>query len=256
MVLECTYDQPSNRKRNPAPQYVEAIETRLRRAQALLKKAMPDVNLDDPKWDEYVSEVPDSAPKRAPLSERIKEEDASLSSTEKGQTTDHELESMVKTTGSLDLDESGFWDYHGISSGLVFIRRMREQFGDLMGQAEASGSPFVGNASLFSDSPRSTMDSPNDSASPNTHDLPPKSCALDLCSGTLQEACSILRFVHQPTFYRSLDRIYELPLDQWGSEENRFLPLLYTVLAVGSIFSKDVRGKLMSDGYWNATDKG
>ena len=218
---------------------------------------MPEINLDDAKLDEIVSEPLDITPKRASLSGRIKEEEGpNVPSAENGQITDHELESMVKTTGSLDLDESGYWDYHGTSSGLVFIRRMREQFGDLMGQAEVSGSPFVGNASLFSDSPRSFTESPSEVAAPNTHDLPSKSCALDLCYGTLQEACSILRFVHQPTFYKNLDRIYDLPVDQWGSEENRFLPLLYTVLAVGSIFSQDSRGKLMSDGYGNATDKG
>ena len=256
MLPECTYDQPSNRRRNPAPQYIEAIETRLRRAQALLKQVMPEINLDDPKLDEHLAKLPDVAPMRGPLSGQIKEEDGDLSSTEKGQATDHELESMVKTTGSLDLDESGFWDYHGVSSGLVFIRRMREQFGDLMGPAEANGSPFIGNAVLFSDSPRSNLDSPSEIVSPNTHDLPSKSCALDLCRGTLQEACSILRFVHQPTFYKGLDRIYQLPSDQWGSEEIRFLPLLYSVLAVGSIFSQDSRGKLMSDGYGDATDKG
>ena len=218
---------------------------------------MPEVNLDDAKLDELVSEPLNITPKSASLNGRIKEEEhVDAPSTENGQTTDTELESMVKNTGSLDLDESGYWDYHGTSSGLVFIRRMREQFGDLMGQAETTGSPFIGNASLFSDSPRSNIESPSDLGPPNTHDLPPKSCALDLCYGTLQEACSIMRFVHQPTFYKNLDRIYELPIDQWGSEENRFLPLLYTVLAVGSIFSQDSHGKLMSDGYGDATDKG
>ena len=256
-VVECTYDQPSNRRRNPPPQYIEALETRLRRAQALLRKHMPEVNLDDPKLDDMVSEPLDITPKHAPSNARIKEEQkADAPSAENGQMTDHELESMVKTTGSLDLDESGYWDYHGTSSGLVFIRRMREQFGDLMGQAEATASPFIGNSVLFSDSPRSNIESPTTLAPPNTQDLPSKLCALDLCYGTLHEACSILRFVHQPTFYKNLDRIYDLPVDQWGSEENRFLPLLYTVLAVGSLFSHDGRGKLMSDGYGNATDRG
>jgi hypothetical protein len=45
---ECTYDKPSNRRRNPAPQYIEALENRLHLAETLLRKFIPDVDLADP----------------------------------------------------------------------------------------------------------------------------------------------------------------------------------------------------------------
>ncbi|KAG0639487.1 hypothetical protein HOY80DRAFT_886223 [Tuber brumale] len=48
---ECTYDQPSNRRRNPAPQYIEALETRLHRMEALLKVLLPDVDVNHPDFD-------------------------------------------------------------------------------------------------------------------------------------------------------------------------------------------------------------
>src|SRR3954471_17345081 len=48
---DCTYDQPSNRRRNPAPQYIEALETRLQRAESLLRTFLPNVDLNDPSID-------------------------------------------------------------------------------------------------------------------------------------------------------------------------------------------------------------
>jgi hypothetical protein len=48
---ECTYDQPSNRRRNPAPQYIEALEKRLQKAEAILRSVLPGLDLDDPKYD-------------------------------------------------------------------------------------------------------------------------------------------------------------------------------------------------------------
>ena len=174
---------------------------------------------------------------------------------------DSMLESMVKNTGSLDLDDRGFWDFHGHSSGLVFIRRMREQFGDMMGETEGQGTPFVNPrssvpVSFVFDSPSSAGDSPLESNMPNTHGLPPKKCARLLAEATLTEACAIFRFIHQPTFWALFERIYEIPPDQYGNEENRFLPLLYMALAVGCLFAKHEQSKLRYEGYENAIDQG
>src|SRR6201999_3412992 len=55
---------------------------------------------------------------------------------------DDHLESMVRSTGQLDLDEQGNIEYHGHSSGLTFVRRMRESLGDVMGP-EGKGTPFI-----------------------------------------------------------------------------------------------------------------
>ena len=172
---------------------------------------------------------------------------------------DSMLESMVQKTGSLDLDDQGHWDFHGHSSGLVFLRRMREQFGDLMGGTEGTDLPFQSDTRPMPqglDSPRSNADSPDDSNLPNIQDLPHKECGRQLCENALDDACALMRFVHQPTFYKSFDRIYDTPPEAFGNEENKFLPLLYLVMALGCLFATGERSKLGIKGYEGALDQG
>src|SRR4051794_13309004 len=115
---DCTYDQPSNRRRNPAPQYIEALETRLQRAETLLRTLLPNVDLNDPNIDAVIQQRRQAGNAKA-LDQETKTDES----------TDAQLRSMVESTGQLDLDESGHWDFHGGSSGTVFVRRMREHFG-------------------------------------------------------------------------------------------------------------------------------
>lgn len=260
---DCTFDQPSNRRRNPAPQYIEALENRLQRAEALLRTVLPDVDLNDPNFDAGVPQrmhAPGHSSEQQPSSAQ------SRSGASHGRPTpgvdaenDSMLESMVQKTGSLDLDDQGHWDFHGHSSGLVFLRRMREQFGDLMGGTEGTGLPFQKNTRPMPpglDSPKSNAGSPNDFNSPNTHDLPPKECGKELCANALDDACALMRFIHQPTFYQLFDRIYDNPPETFGNEENKFLPLLYLVMALGCLFAKGERSRLEIKGYEGAIDQG
>ena len=50
-------------------------------------------------------------------------------------------------------------------------------------------------------------------------------------------ACALLRLVHHPTFYEMLEKIYDIPSECYSDDENRFLPLLYAVLALGYVFA-------------------
>ncbi|TVY82136.1 Activator of stress genes 1-like protein [Lachnellula suecica] len=232
---DCTYDQPSNRRRNPAPQYIEALETRLQRAETLLRSLLPNIDLNDPNIEAAVQQRQAGSAKEFLLggpggrtSDMAAEEDAQLSS-------------MIESTGQLDLDDSGHWDFHGGSSGTVFVKRMREQFGGLLPQA--SSGPFLPKLprpypAALMDSPRSSSNSPADGNLPNTADLPSKETAKILCDHALNTACSLLRFVHQPTFYVMFERIYETPVESFGNEEHQYLPLLYVVLALGCMFDR------------------
>lgn len=49
-----------------------------------------------------------------------------------------------------------------------------------------------------------------------------------------------MRFVHEPSFWESFNRIYDTPSEQFSNEENSFLPLLYIVMAVGCLFSDEL----------------
>lgn len=175
-----------------------------------------------------------------------------------GRGTDALLESMVKNTGSLDLDDEGHWDFHGHSSGIVFLRRMGEQFGDLMSQSDGAGTEFLSTRrhSLSFESPRSIEDAPPDSISPNVGDLPDINSARKLCGNALSDACALVRFVHQPSFYRMLNRVYLVSPENFGNEENRFLALLYATLALGCLFAKQEESQLQINGYEGAIDQG
>lgn len=238
------------------------MENRLQRAEALLRTVLPDVDLDDPSLDvgkpqrtnvmrqEGQPAQPSQLRPWVPL-----RKDQQTSDGEK----DSMLESMVANTGSLDLDDDGNWDFHGHSSGRIFLRRMREQFGDLMGKPDAT--PFlkprnISPRSQLMDSPRTSSDTPMDPNLPKTHELPPKHCAQLLCENALDDAGAILRVVHQPTFYDMFHRVYDISYENFGDSEHRFLPLLYGVIALGALFAKADQSQLQTYGYENATDQG
>ena len=173
---------------------------------------------------------------------------------------DSVLESMVTNTGSLDLDDEGNWDFHGHSSGRVFLRKMREQFGDLMGQTTDGQHAMplfrYKSTSQSIESPKSSANHARDSNLPNTRDLCAKSCAILLTSNALDDACAILRLVHRPTFDAMLHRIYETPPEQFGDEERSFLPQLYAVIALGTLFARAEQSELQKYGYDNAFEQG
>lgn len=262
---ECTYDQPSNRRRNPAPQYVEALEHRLHKAEALLRVVMPDLNLDDPQFDVHATEQMLAAIKKEKPPPPMSTASASAPKTstapeptpdaaDAGAGDESLLESMVENSGCLDLDDQGHWDYHGHTSGIIFLRRLRKQLG-------ASDMPVPSSLrsralSGMLESPKSTSESPSDSSLPPTHDLPSRDVAQRLCHHALYEGCALMRFVHEPSFFTMLGRIYDTPPEQFGNEENSFLPLLYIAMSVGCLFSDDGAGTLDIAGYEGAIGQG
>ena len=168
---------------------------------------------------------------------------------------DDQLESMVRSTGQLDLDEQGNLEYHGHSSGLTFMRRMRESLGDVMGP-EGKGTPFVKSRPMSQvfDSPRSHGDSPWDSQLLGS-DLPPREVAREMCDVAINDAAALLRFIHYPTFQKQLENLYDLSPEHYTNEENMFLPLLYSTLAVATLFQKH-DGSGLDTGYETAISEG
>ncbi|KAF7190086.1 hypothetical protein HII31_08417 [Pseudocercospora fuligena] len=257
---DCTYDQPSNRRRNPAPQYVENLEHRVHRAETLLHILIPNLDLNDPGIDAAVAQgwipgapgkgnpaaaAPESRPSRPPPAPTADKR------------SDTNLESMVRAVAQLDMDETGHWDYHGHSSGLSFVRRMREQLGDLMGP-DTMATPFVKTRpmSQLLDSPRSAAESPLGEMSPVSTDLPPRDMARQLCMYAVNDAAALLRMVHQPSFWESFESIYSKSPDHYNNEDQKFLPLFYSAVALGSLFGKDDESSIDRDGYESAIQQG
>ncbi|KGO42093.1 Transcription factor, fungi [Penicillium expansum] len=253
---ECSYDQPSNRRRNPAPQYVEALENRLQKAEALLRIVLPNVDLDDPQLDVHATEQKFAAAQKSrQATEDVKP--SVVQETAQEGADEGLLETMVDNSGCLDRDDQGHWDYHGHTSGVLFVRRLRKQ----LGAADISGPMSRSRPSITAhmlDSPKSMSESPQDTTLPPTHDLPPREVARRLCHNAIDHACSLMKFVHIPSFFASLDRIYDTPPEQFTNQENAFLPLLYIVIAVGCLFSDDESGQGTLDvsGYEGAIGQG
>jgi hypothetical protein len=146
---------------------------------------------------------------------------------------------MIRAVAQIDLDETGHWDYHGHSSGLSFVRRMREQLGDIMGP-DVQATPFVKNPHLYHilDSPKSGMESPLPDGIHSQSALPPKQLARRICGYAVNDAASLLKTVHQPSFWASFERIFIVPQELYTNEDHVFLPLLYSAMALGSLFGK------------------
>lgn len=217
------------------------METRLQRAEELLRKFVPDLDLADPNLDPSVQQEFQNREKVRAQAAKRREEAVKAQASEAQDSHDPELLSMIETIGQLDLSEGGEWDFHGTSSGAVFLRRMKKDLQGLLGNDYRT--PFLPRPSrpsgMFSlDSPRSSSGSPWDvSRLPNIYDLPDKERARTLCYYSLNCASCLLRVVHAPTFYEMFDRVYELPPERFGNEEKRFLGLLYSVMSLGCMYN-------------------
>ena len=71
--------------------------------------------------------------------------------------------------------------------------------------------------------------------------LPPRDIALKFIQKTWDCACVLFRFYHRPTIISILDSIYaaEKLGKEYTPEQVKTKPLIYSVLAVGALFSKD-----------------
>lgn len=229
---------------------------------------IPNLDLNDPGIDAAVAQgwIPGAPGKGNPAaaaaasgdSKRARAPPNSVAAAQNpDKKTDTNLESMVRAVAHLDMDETGHWDYHGHSSGLSFVRRMREQLGDLMGP-ETLATPFVKTRPMAQvlDSPKSMGDSPNGEAYDASVELPPKDMAEQLCILAVNDAAALLRLVHQPTFWEGFNRIYSIPPDQYTNQDNVFLPLFYSAIALGSLFGKDDASSINREGYESAIQQG
>lgn len=68
--------------------------------------------------------------------------------------------------------------------------------------------------------------------------LPSKEVTLTLIFTTWDKACQLFRFYHRPSLLEEVDLLYSLDPYQYTDRQQRFLPLLYTIIACGLLFSK------------------
>jgi hypothetical protein len=197
------------------------------------------VDLNDPNLDPAVQQEFRNREQARAQASMVRREQDPLGTI--GDAQDAKLLSMIESIGQLDMDEQGGWDFHGISSGAVFFRRMKEHFRGMMGPPTGKA-PFLprperppGLISL--DSPQSAASSPFDSATSSIPELPPKEVARSLCYYSLHCATCLTRIVHVPSFYEMFEKVYEKPTENLTGEETKFLGLFFAVIALGCMYS-------------------
>ncbi|SMN20202.1 similar to Saccharomyces cerevisiae YIL130W ASG1 Zinc cluster protein proposed to function as a transcriptional regulator involved in the stress response [Maudiozyma saulgeensis] len=72
--------------------------------------------------------------------------------------------------------------------------------------------------------------------------LPPKNIALHFVENTWKYCCVLLRFYHRPLFIQQLNELYETDPSNYTQKQINFLPLCYSIMAVGALFSKSLSG--------------
>lgn len=165
------------------------------------------------------------------------------------------LEITMDRSGSLELDAQGYWEYYGDSSEHAFVSGLQKRLGSLIISPLQVASSSSANVSAHGDvQPQSDLR--HGSAFPAPHHLPAKEISVMLCRNALDTACTLMRFVHEPSFFDMINRVYDTPVGEHSEEERSFLPLLYLVLAVGCIFSNDLDTSTTTAGYQKAISHG
>lgn len=231
-MADCTYDQPSNRRRNPGPQYIEGLEKDKQQLATLIRLLRPDIDPFDASFDadKLISEMQGSNLTSDSLVGSPNEAYV------EGSDAESMLESMVEAAGRLDIDyETGKMDFRGHSSSLAFLSHLRNNFQKVLGEDITT--------SIKSTAFPKSLPTGNICTPAETSLLPSREVALILVDSCLDDACALMKFVHRPTFDTMLNRIYDIPENEWGQHERDFLPMLYEIMAVGCLFADSAIGE-------------
>lgn len=218
---------------------------------------MPDVDLADPNLDPTVQqEFQNREQARARAAKLPAGPGAQPPSS--SDSNDTALVSMINSAGQLDIDDKGGWDFHGISSGSVFLKRMKDHFRGKLGPSTKlpfSTRPERPAGLTQLDPPTPVGQSPFSTTS-NYTELPSKEVTRNLCYYSLSCATCLVRIVHVPSFYEKLDKIYDRPMDSLSQEETHFLGLVYSVLALGCMYDSLDGSSPSKLAYKDATEEG
>lgn len=218
---ECSYDQPSLRRRNAGNQYVESLEQRLRAMKTIFKTFLPQVDLND--LNVPIDE--DWALQRNALTKSISNDDDQTS-----------VGKMVDGLGGMHVDENGYKEFRGESAGATFMEHIRREVKDLMGQ---SGSQNSRPAEIFLPSASAPIyvpiSSPMDSTSETV--LPARVRAKELVDSCFEQAASSYSIFHRPSFDEAFERLYSNDMESLVGEELKFMVLLLLTCAVGHTYA-------------------
>ncbi|KAL6695329.1 fungal-specific transcription factor domain-containing protein [Trichoderma pleuroticola] len=133
-------------------------------------------------------------------------------------------EEIGKCTTAHHFIQHGEIEFHGTSADRTFMEGLIEKLGD--SSMTHQRIPVDGSVpGLFQ----------SDARSSDEVSLPARDQAVKLVEAAL-DAQVLLHIVHRPSFDFSFNMVYSLEPREYSLKERRFLPLLYAVLAYGSLF--------------------
>jgi hypothetical protein len=165
---------------------------------------------------------------------------------------------LVEGIGQLDLTDKDEYDFHGLSSGAAFLSRITRHFPELlrydarMPFLPQANRPFIAlPLGLPAYSANSWWEANYDYMK-----LPPRDLALTLCEYSFNRASCILKVVHTPSFYAMFHKLYSKSTKDFTEEERRFAGMLFSVVALGSMYDVDENDSTNPDHYAVAMDRG
>ena len=200
---------------------------------------MPEIDLADPNLDPAIQqEFSNRERVRAAQSAKLAQANATLP--ENNPSHEPKLVSMIDALGQLDLEPKEGWEFHGTSSGAVFLTKMKDHFQGMMDSNTKT--PFLPRHERPSGivdidaTPAFNFGSASFSSTAEFPGLPPIEVGRKLCYYSLSCATCLVRIVHLGSFQEKFEKIYNKPLETMDHDEKRFLGLLYAVLALGCMY--------------------
>lgn len=245
---ECAYQEQSTRRRKRASQNIQALEERLRHAKAFIQALTANSATGGLPQHSSAEEV-GCALDEQELRANSPPGDIELEGVE----DDSDASSDEVTLEFLDSDDQGYRNYYGQSSGLNYMRRLKGQLGAMnLIEPVSSMHPSI---DMRLQGERIGVSGPSRKILLAIAELPTQEVARRLCFNAIEHACTVMRFVHEPTFFASLDRIYEIKPSEYTKHDELFLPFLYAVMALGCVGIDDGLSPL-SSGIDHAMSKG
>jgi hypothetical protein len=251
----CTYRVPSRRTKRPTqatptsdPQVLEA---RLRAATAIIQRFLPQLDLD---CLDATAPSPNLGQTESPATRNDElAASAQASPSEPPAADTDRWIPMVEGQDQLRFTDNGDVDFHGLSSGAAFLSHFTQHFPELL--RHDSRIPFLPQATRLN-LPSGLPMTVAASSSYNYTKLPPRHLARMLCEYSFKHASSLLRIVHVPSFYKRFDALYDGQSVGSAQDRDRYMGLLYSILALGSMYDVDENDPSNPDHYDEAISRG
>lgn len=229
---DCTFTSTKGQRIAGAPR-TKILEDRLRRARSLLAKLQ--AQNPSPQLHAEINSIFDSPPgSPSSVSDVTGQADDS---------SGDQLENMLDGRGRLTSNKNST-EYYGGGSGFAFLQQTQ-----LLFNQDSPGTESPAGRLLPLDAVSRLFDSPLPDKQalatdiPITRLLPSRKTASELLHVVFGQTYQLLQFLHEPTFQQQTDRIYDLDPMDFEDSDHDFLPLFYSVTALGYLYHQRMHEK-------------